>query len=253
MLAPFAPYLAQEIWEELGNEGPVFRQSWPAFDPELAKEDEAEIVVQVNGKLRSRIYRSLRHAEGRTRSARAGRRKGEALPRGQAGGEGDHRARQARQYRGEVGQASRPVHVLQHRRVLHRTPSAALAARRRCLFITWRLHGSLPRSPAADRASISRKNIRCNGSRAGPRRHRPQMASQRTCSSMRSRRPPLRRARTPSLRTACLGPNGQPRSHSDLPRSRSSENHQVDQELFGAPVQRHSRAYRTAVLARRIV
>ncbi|MCX6628175.1 MAG: leucine--tRNA ligase, partial [Candidatus Solibacter sp.] len=40
MLAPFAPYVAQEIWEELGNEGPVFRQPWPAFDPELAKEDE---------------------------------------------------------------------------------------------------------------------------------------------------------------------------------------------------------------------
>ncbi len=55
MLAPFAPYLAQEIWEELGKEGPVFRQAWPAFDPELAKEDEAEIVVQVNGKLRTRI------------------------------------------------------------------------------------------------------------------------------------------------------------------------------------------------------
>ena len=56
MLAPFAPYVSQEIWEELGREGPVFRQCWPAFDPELAKEDEAEIVVQVNGKLRSRIH-----------------------------------------------------------------------------------------------------------------------------------------------------------------------------------------------------
>ena len=56
MLAPFAPYLSQEIWEELGREGPVFRQSWPAFDPELAKEEEAEIVVQVNGKLRARVY-----------------------------------------------------------------------------------------------------------------------------------------------------------------------------------------------------
>jgi leucyl-tRNA synthetase len=56
MLAPFAPYLAQEIREELGLEGPAFRTCWPAFDPELAKEDEAEIVVQVNGKLRSRIY-----------------------------------------------------------------------------------------------------------------------------------------------------------------------------------------------------
>jgi leucyl-tRNA synthetase len=56
LLAPFAPYLSQEIWEELGREGPVFRQSWPEFDPELAKEDEAEIVIQVNGKLRTRIF-----------------------------------------------------------------------------------------------------------------------------------------------------------------------------------------------------
>jgi leucyl-tRNA synthetase len=55
LMAPFAPYLAQEIWEEIGREGPVFRQQWPAFDAELAKEDEAEIVVQVNGKLRSKI------------------------------------------------------------------------------------------------------------------------------------------------------------------------------------------------------
>ena len=55
MLAPFAPYLAQEMWEELGHDGPIFRQSWPAFDPELAREEGAEVVVQVNGKLRSRI------------------------------------------------------------------------------------------------------------------------------------------------------------------------------------------------------
>jgi len=56
LLAPFAPYVSQEIWEELGKEGPVFRQCWPAFDAELAKEDLAEIPVQVNGKLRSRIH-----------------------------------------------------------------------------------------------------------------------------------------------------------------------------------------------------
>src|SRR5947209_16337911 len=56
MLPPFAPYVSQEIWEEIGKQGPVFRQCWPAFDPELAKEEEAEIVVQVNGKLRARMH-----------------------------------------------------------------------------------------------------------------------------------------------------------------------------------------------------
>ncbi len=55
LLGPFAPYTAQEVWEELGKSGPVFKQAWPVFDAELAKEEEAEIVVQVNGKLRSRL------------------------------------------------------------------------------------------------------------------------------------------------------------------------------------------------------
>jgi len=55
LLAPFAPYLSQEIWDELGNQGPVFKQPWPAFDPELAKDEGAEVVVQVNGKVRTRI------------------------------------------------------------------------------------------------------------------------------------------------------------------------------------------------------
>jgi len=56
LLAPFAPYLAAELWEELGRSGPVFKQPWPPYDPELAREEEAEVVIQVNGKLRSRIF-----------------------------------------------------------------------------------------------------------------------------------------------------------------------------------------------------
>jgi leucyl-tRNA synthetase len=55
MLEPFAPYLVEEMWEQLGHQGPAFRQDWPAFDSELAKEAAAEIPVQVNGKLRARI------------------------------------------------------------------------------------------------------------------------------------------------------------------------------------------------------
>jgi leucyl-tRNA synthetase len=55
MLAPFAPYIAQELWEEQGRTTPVLRASWPAFDAELAKESEVELVVQINGKLRSKI------------------------------------------------------------------------------------------------------------------------------------------------------------------------------------------------------
>jgi leucyl-tRNA synthetase len=55
MLAPFAPYLAQELWEEQGGTAPVFKEAWPAFDPELAKEAEIELVVQINGKLRAKV------------------------------------------------------------------------------------------------------------------------------------------------------------------------------------------------------
>ncbi len=51
LLAPFAPFLAQELWSELGHDGAVFRQTWPRADAELAREDEIEIPVQINGKL----------------------------------------------------------------------------------------------------------------------------------------------------------------------------------------------------------
>jgi leucyl-tRNA synthetase len=59
MLEPFAPYTAEEMWEALGRPAPVFRQQWPAYDPELAKEESAEVVLQVNGKVRGRIQVSF--------------------------------------------------------------------------------------------------------------------------------------------------------------------------------------------------
>jgi Leucyl-tRNA synthetase len=51
MLAPFAPFFAAEMWEEIGGAGVVFRSAWPIANEELAREDEIEIPVQVNGKL----------------------------------------------------------------------------------------------------------------------------------------------------------------------------------------------------------
>jgi leucyl-tRNA synthetase len=51
LMAPFSPYLAAELWEELGEEGSILRAPWPQSDPELAKEDELEVPVQINGKL----------------------------------------------------------------------------------------------------------------------------------------------------------------------------------------------------------
>jgi len=55
LLAPFAPYLAHELWEMLGEKESLLRAAWPKYDAALAKEEEIEIPVQVNGKLRSRV------------------------------------------------------------------------------------------------------------------------------------------------------------------------------------------------------
>jgi leucyl-tRNA synthetase len=55
LLAPFAPHVAEELWEALGHEKPIADASWPAHDPAIAAEDRLTLVVQVNGKLRGRL------------------------------------------------------------------------------------------------------------------------------------------------------------------------------------------------------
>lgn len=55
MLAPMTPHLAEELWEMLGHTGGLWTVSWPAFDAELARESEVEIVVQVNGRVRGKL------------------------------------------------------------------------------------------------------------------------------------------------------------------------------------------------------
>jgi leucyl-tRNA synthetase len=56
MVAPFAPHIAEELWERLGNEGSVFDGArWPTFDPAKAAENVVKIAVQVNGKLRGTV------------------------------------------------------------------------------------------------------------------------------------------------------------------------------------------------------
>jgi len=55
MLAPLTPHLAEELWEMLGHSGGLWTVSWPAYNPELARDEEVEIVVQVNGKVRGKV------------------------------------------------------------------------------------------------------------------------------------------------------------------------------------------------------
>ena len=55
MVAPFAPHIAEELWERLGHMKSVFDSGWPRFDATLAAEDTIELVVQVNGKVRGKL------------------------------------------------------------------------------------------------------------------------------------------------------------------------------------------------------
>ncbi|MBE0645471.1 MAG: leucine--tRNA ligase [Bacteroidetes bacterium] len=55
LLAPFAPHLAEELWRLMGHEATLAREPWPAFDPVYTVDDEVEVILQVNGKLRDKL------------------------------------------------------------------------------------------------------------------------------------------------------------------------------------------------------
>jgi leucyl-tRNA synthetase len=55
MLSPFAPHMAEELWEMLGHAGGIVAAGWPVFDEAVAKADEVVIPVQINGKVRARL------------------------------------------------------------------------------------------------------------------------------------------------------------------------------------------------------
>jgi len=69
MLAPFSPHVAEEMWEGLGHAGGLLKSAkWPSADAELARKDELEIPVQVNGKLRSKVIVAPDIAEAELRA-----------------------------------------------------------------------------------------------------------------------------------------------------------------------------------------
>lgn len=55
LLSPFAPHMTEELWAKMGKKESIFLQAWPQFNPELARDEEVEMVVQVNGKVRERL------------------------------------------------------------------------------------------------------------------------------------------------------------------------------------------------------
>jgi len=54
MLSPIAPHFCEELWEILGNKQSIFKASWPKFDPKMLVEENVELVIQINGKVRSK-------------------------------------------------------------------------------------------------------------------------------------------------------------------------------------------------------
>jgi leucyl-tRNA synthetase len=68
ILSLFAPHVADELWEGLGHGEPLLKVPWPEFDPELAAEDDLELPVQVNGRLRARIRVPVTAAEEEIRT-----------------------------------------------------------------------------------------------------------------------------------------------------------------------------------------
>lgn len=59
LLAPFAPHISEELWQRLGEKESVFHSEWPVASEEAMKEEEVEIVVQVNGKRKATILISV--------------------------------------------------------------------------------------------------------------------------------------------------------------------------------------------------
>ncbi|MEF9437677.1 MAG: leucine--tRNA ligase [Candidatus Mariimomonas ferrooxydans] len=55
LLAPFAPHVAEEFWKGMGGSQSVFNETWPLWDEQITREDEIELVIQINGKLRSKL------------------------------------------------------------------------------------------------------------------------------------------------------------------------------------------------------
>jgi leucyl-tRNA synthetase len=67
MLSPMTPHIAEEMWEMLGNSGTITRQKWPAYREDLTREEQIEIIIQINGRLRSKMMVDEGLSEDETR------------------------------------------------------------------------------------------------------------------------------------------------------------------------------------------
>jgi leucyl-tRNA synthetase len=55
LLSPFTPHITEELWTHIGNESGISEKSWPVWDEDMAREEEIELVIQINGKLKGKL------------------------------------------------------------------------------------------------------------------------------------------------------------------------------------------------------
>jgi leucyl-tRNA synthetase len=67
MLAPMAPHIAEELWEMLGNQGGISKAKWPRYREDLTREEQIEIIIQINGRLRGKMVVEENLGEDETR------------------------------------------------------------------------------------------------------------------------------------------------------------------------------------------
>jgi len=69
LLAPFAPHLGEEVWQQLGHADSIYRASWPGFDPQVAARESVPVMVQINGKIRDKLAVPLDSGEEEVKAA----------------------------------------------------------------------------------------------------------------------------------------------------------------------------------------
>ncbi|MCX5917737.1 MAG: leucine--tRNA ligase [Deltaproteobacteria bacterium] len=84
LLSPFVPHVCEELWEALGHRDSVCQVSWPKYDEEAIRDEEVRMVIQVNGKLRSRITVGAHASEEEIRAAVMGQERIQEILQGQA-------------------------------------------------------------------------------------------------------------------------------------------------------------------------
>ena len=183
LIQPYAPHVAEELWERLGHER-LWEEPWPEADESMLERETFELVVQVNGKVRDRIEVAASLSEDELVETREGVAEGAGAPGREGGPPGDRRAAQARQPRRRLA----PAHI--RHRARHDPARLHVAShRQRARCGPHRAHAAAPararrRARAARRA---RRRARA-GSPRPARRRRAGRDARRRAVPRRSRR-----------------------------------------------------------------